>query len=515
MAQVSSSYLHLQHELADETLTLDSIPHWSHSEFDIYTSDTELSAPSYSHGQSAVRFHDDVSDSDSLIVNASDLFDHRENQVNFVMDLFQQRVEQSKVIGVGDDFGSGFVSDPLNGSSFGVMGENSEIGSEHLDADFGLGLAFGVMNIRESNDNNSRNFNNVGINDFDCNEDDFFVERRVSGVAGSSCGRITEFSSDLESDDGNQRQVTLGVLNIRESNENNSHNFNNVGINDFDCNEDDFFVERRVSGVAGSSSVGNIEFSADSESDDGNQRQVTLGVLGLLSEDEYVSEGHLDDVTSIGLCWDSLHVEDSRETNEEFEWEEVDDRVDEREIFSTINNENGDENSISLSISPIIAPEDVVSVESVGVGNLEWEVLLNANNLETNPEMDNRNAPYFGDHGDFFHTAEYDVFFGQFAENESAWMGRPPASKAVIANLPLVVLTKVDVESNNAVCAVCKDDIGVGEKAKQLPCTHWYHGDCIIPWLGIRNTCPVCRYELPTDDPVYERWRNQRAARGQ
>jgi hypothetical protein len=42
-----------------------------------------------------------------------------------------------------------------------------------------------------------------------------------------------------------------------------------------------------------------------------------------------------------------------------------------------------------------------------------------------------------------------------------------------------------------------------------MPCAHHYHKECLLPWLNERNSCPVCRYELPTDDEDFERRKRQ------
>ena len=87
----------------------------------------------------------------------------------------------------------------------------------------------------------------------------------------------------------------------------------------------------------------------------------------------------------------------------------------------------------------------------------------------------------------------------------------PPASTKAIRQLPLVSVTPSDlVDENNRECCICFDEHCIHDKVIRLPCAHIYHPHCITEWLTKHGTCPVCRYELPTDNVVYERERKRR-----
>ncbi|CAD6268552.1 unnamed protein product [Miscanthus lutarioriparius] len=72
--------------------------------------------------------------------------------------------------------------------------------------------------------------------------------------------------------------------------------------------------------------------------------------------------------------------------------------------------------------------------------------------------------------------------------------GEAPAPAASIEALPTV-----EVSEPGAVCAICKKDLPFAAAARRLPCGHLYHSSCIVPWLEVHNSCPICRCRLPSD----------------
>ncbi|ERN00059.1 hypothetical protein AMTRI_Chr13g118940 [Amborella trichopoda] len=71
-----------------------------------------------------------------------------------------------------------------------------------------------------------------------------------------------------------------------------------------------------------------------------------------------------------------------------------------------------------------------------------------------------------------------------------------PVSKSVVE-----ALKSADIgEQEEVTCAVCMSEIDSSDAdTKVLPCSHRYHSSCIFKWFESRNSCPVCRYQLPTE----------------
>lgn len=114
-------------------------------------------------------------------------------------------------------------------------------------------------------------------------------------------------------------------------------------------------------------------------------------------------------------------------------------------------------------------------------------------------------GPDFGYPADYLDGRGLEDFLQHIAEDDNSRRGAPPAAVSFVNSLPRIVISKEHEKHDGLACAICKDVLTVGTEVNRLPCDHLYHPFCILPWLSSRNSCPLCRYELPTDDKDYEK----------
>ncbi|KAJ1384700.1 Zinc finger, RING-type [Sesbania bispinosa] len=113
-----------------------------------------------------------------------------------------------------------------------------------------------------------------------------------------------------------------------------------------------------------------------------------------------------------------------------------------------------------------------------------------------------------GNTGDYFIGPGLEELFEQLSANNR--QGPPPAARSSIDAMPTIKITQRHLRSDSH-CPVCKDKFELGSEARQMPCNHLYHSDCIVPWLVQHNSCPVCRQELPPQGLSSNRGSNGRS----
>ncbi|KAF6151872.1 hypothetical protein GIB67_010446 [Kingdonia uniflora] len=169
---------------------------------------------------------------------------------------------------------------------------------------------------------------------------------------------------------------------------------------------------------------------------------------------------------------------------------ERDQRLGVMEAFSALMRQrlgqrNHDFDTRGRSNGPWLIFSGQVPVQMPESGGLGLEVLLNGN-----PSIGVRRANV----RDYFVGPGLDEFLEQLSRNDRR--GPPPASRSSIDALPIVKISQRHLRTDTH-CPVCKEKFELGAEAREMPCNHMYHSDCIVPWLVQHNSCPVCRHELP------------------
>lgn len=107
-----------------------------------------------------------------------------------------------------------------------------------------------------------------------------------------------------------------------------------------------------------------------------------------------------------------------------------------------------------------------------------------------------------GQFGDaVFGQEAFDRIMTQLMEQHQSGNAPGPAAEAAIKALPPKTLDAKDLgETGRGECSICMDEVLPGATVTELPCHHWFHGECIKAWLSEHDTCPHCRQGIMPKD---------------
>ncbi|KAI5063426.1 hypothetical protein GOP47_0021973 [Adiantum capillus-veneris] len=67
------------------------------------------------------------------------------------------------------------------------------------------------------------------------------------------------------------------------------------------------------------------------------------------------------------------------------------------------------------------------------------------------------------------------------------------------------------LSAEDAVCCICLGKYKDGVDLRGLPCTHFFHVDCVDKWLKINAICPLCKHEISGSADESEQQQSGRA----
>ena len=180
-------------------------------------------------------------------------------------------------------------------------------------------------------------------------------------------------------------------------------------------------------------------------------------------------------------------------------------------------NQNNNSNQNQNEEEPLIFLPDTVNCVEFNQNNIFNNIFTNINgfiqqifNSSNNFILNHINPGAIN----FLNNHNNDTQFNNFLNlimqfDLSNLHGNPPASQRVLDNLEKIKIDEKNIDKfKDITCNVCLNNLAINDEITILECKHEFHLNCILEWLKIRNTCPVCRFEMESNNPDYERRKN-------
>ncbi|KAJ8533511.1 hypothetical protein K7X08_006835 [Anisodus acutangulus] len=56
------------------------------------------------------------------------------------------------------------------------------------------------------------------------------------------------------------------------------------------------------------------------------------------------------------------------------------------------------------------------------------------------------------------------------------------------------------ISGEDAICCICLTNYEDNDELRELPCSHYFHTQCVDKWLKINASCPLCKFEIGAEN---------------